>query len=116
MAFFRNYRYVTNSGGTIQCRISNHTVAAQTTAPTQGPSTIPGSVSFGISSRRRDFRGRFLTLKRTVGTGEAAKSFFTRLGVLALADFNGAPYADGATVQVNGVDWTVSSRTGESLK
>jgi len=115
MAWFSNYLYTTNSGGTIQTRISNNTVAAQLSVPTQGAATIPGSVSFGIPSRRRDFRGRFLILKRTTGTGADRKTFFTRLGVLSLADFNAPGYADGATVPVNGVSWTVSSRRGEQL-
>ena len=115
MAWFSNYLYTTNGGGTIQTRISNNTVAAQLSAPAQGAATIPGSISFGIPSRRRDFRGRFLILKRTTGTGANQKTFFTRLGVLSPADFTAAGYADGAAVTVNGVAWTVSSRRGEQL-
>jgi hypothetical protein len=114
--FFRNYLYNSNGGLTIQCRVSNFTVAAQLTAPVQGVANTPGSVSFGIPSRRRDFRGRYLILKNTEGTGRTAKTFYTRLGVLNPADFTAAGFADGATVPVNGVSWTVSGRQGENLK
>lgn len=116
MAYFANYLYTTDAGAKVQTRISNNTVAAQISAAVQGAATIPGSVSFNVPSRKKDFQGRYLVLKRTVGTGAAAKSFFTRLGVLLPADFAAAGFALGATVAVNTVSYTVSSKVGERLK
>lgn len=111
--------YTDDQGKTHRIRVTQQTVAAQTTAPPSGVSpTAQGSARVSSTRREIGLNARFVTAYITVtgGTGATAvtKKLFTRVPILLKADFDAL--IPGGTVVLNGVDYTISSKTGESYK
>lgn len=111
--------YTDDQGKTHRIRVTQQTVAAQTTAPPSGVSPT-GRGSARVSSTRREIglNARFVTayISQTAGTGAGAitKKFFTRVPILLKADFDAL--SEGGTIVLSGTDYTISSKTGESYK
>jgi hypothetical protein len=106
---FADYVYNTNYSVSFQIRLD--TDQATLAAATAGASDIDAHLTVSKSSRRYGIHPRTITLKRVVGTGAAAKSFFTRLAICTQAAWEGISV--GSTQTVNGVSYTVSSKDAE---
>lgn len=116
---FPDVLYTDDQGKTHTIRVDSVTVAAQPTAPPSGVSpTAQGSARVSSTRRMIGLNARFVTAYITVtgGTGATAvsKKLFTRVPILLKADFDAL--VKGGTIVLNGVDYTISSKTGESYK
>lgn len=116
MAFFQKVLYTSDSGSTLQIRIDNFTVGLQKTTPAAGISTAPGSAKAGGNRRTIGVHARGIRCVRTVGTGAAAKNFYTFVPILLPADFSDVTNNPGTTKTINGVAYAVSGRLGEKVR
>jgi hypothetical protein len=106
---FADYVYQSDSAVSFQIRLD--TDQASLAAGSSGVSDVPAHVVVSKSSRRYGIHPRTITLKRVVGTGATAKSFFTRLAICTAAAWAGI--AVGSSQTINGVAYVVSSKDAE---
>ena len=116
---FDNYLYnADTSGDTYKIRLNVNTAAAQTTTAVKTSTTPPtrkGSARVSGSSRRDGIRARFVSMYQVksagTGAGTVTKKYYTRFPVLVKSDWDA--YVNGSTITVNGVAFSVSTKTAE---
>ena len=113
MAFI-DQKYETNQGAIIQVRVDEELDGVTGTEPA-------GAVTLGIhgiinGNRSREFgvHPRGVRLQRTRGTGEDTFRSYKFIPVLTQADLDGAGFAEGDTITISSIDWTVSDQVEES--
>lgn len=100
-------------GGTIySLTLKPPTAAAAGAAPT-GAVTSPIKAKVSKSKKEFGIRPRGVTLSRTLGTAPDTFTKTSFLPVLTATAFASATFALGATVQVDGISWTIVGRSPE---
>lgn len=107
-----DYVYESDSGVSFQIRLD--TDQATIAGGVKGASDVPAHVR--VSSSRRDFgiQPRFITAKRLVGTAPAQKTLSTKLAICTPAAF--AALNVGGAVTINGVAYTIGSKSPENAR
>lgn len=106
---FRDYIYNSDSDVSFQIRLD--TDQASVSGAVVGASDVPAHVR--VSSSRRDFgvQPRFITAKRLTGAAPDQKTRSTKLAICTQAAFDALNV--GAAVQINGIAYTIGSKTPE---
>ena len=105
-------KYQGNDAQVYRIKMNANFAAAAGTAPTEDVTTdIKPKIT--KANREHGIRPRGVRLVRTVGTPPDTFKKYAFLVVLTNADWASSTYAPGATVAINSIDYTVSSRVGE---
>lgn len=112
MVDFRKYKYETDPGVIMQCRLDIATFAFAGPEPA-GAIDIDASVVQSQSRRAFGVKPRFATLSRLVGTAPNQFSKYKRVPLLTPARATAVTALIGTTVGISGTDWTVEGVSGE---
>lgn len=93
-------------------RMKPETFAVAGTPPA-GPATQKLKVQISKSTRSYGLKPRGVTLARTIGTAPETFTKSRFLPVLTPAAFETAAFADGATITIGAIAWTVVGRRSE---
>jgi hypothetical protein len=107
---FADYVYESDLASTFQVRLDTDNAAVA--GGVIGPSDIPAHVKVSSTGREFGVRPRFITAKRLVGAPPNQFSRSTRLVICTEAVYDGLQV--GAAVVLNGIGYTVSSKTPET--
>ncbi len=115
MAFQPGGLYAADSTDVHPIRLSTTDYAAGGTPPA-GPATSSISAQVSRSRRALGLHPRTVLLARTVGTAPNTFNKYKRLVVLTPSAFTSAAFANGATITISTVAWTVVGRDPEKQK
>lgn len=111
---FTTTKYESDDGIIHPIRIDSERVAAAGTAPT---GAISSNAYAKISKTNREFgiRPRGVRLVRTLGTAPLTFKRYSFIPVLTSTAFDTDAYDPGATLTVDGVQWTIAGRVQEDF-
>lgn len=91
------------------------TAAYAAVAGTPPTGAVNDSIKPKISKTNREhgLRPRGVRLSRTVGTAPDTFKKYGFLPVLTATGFVGATFAEGSTITIDGVDWTIIGKVAE---
>lgn len=112
---FATAKYETNEGAIHPIRVQPETITADNPEP---PGGVSESLYVRVSGSKRAYgiKARYITLSRKIGTDSdySGATVYARIPVLLASAW--IAYVPGSTVTYQGVDWTVASKTVESLR
>lgn len=87
--------------------------SAQAGTPPTGDVSSPIKAKVSKSNREFGIRPRGCRLSRIIGTAPDTFKKYAFLPVLTPAAFATAAFAIGATITIDGTDWTIAAKVGE---
>lgn len=105
-------KYESENGTIHGLTLGSERLAAAGTVPT-GTVSSPIKAQISKSNREYGLRPRGVRLARTVGTAPDTFKKYTFLPILLATEFSSATFAIGATVTIDGTDWTVVAKVPE---
>lgn len=112
MADFQSYKYETDPGVIMLCRLDVESKAFAGTEPAAGID-IDASVVQSQSRRAFGVKPRFANLSREVGTAPNTFNKYKRVPLLTPARASAVTALIGTTVAIGGNDWTIRGVSGE---
>lgn len=107
---FKDYVYESDSASNSYL-IRLDTDQATLSGAVVGTTTDGFHVKVNKNRRAYGLHPREISLRRLVGTAPNEKSFFTRLAICTKAAYDAITVGDGVTI--NGINYTVTAKTGE---
>lgn len=107
-------KYEGDSGRIYALKLTAAYAAAAGTAPT---GAVNDELNPKISKSVREYglKPRGVRLSRTIGTAPDTFKKYTFLPVLAATVFVSPAFAKGATVDIGGVSWVITTKVGEDF-
>lgn len=115
MASFQTSKYETDAGTVVRIRISDAALGVLSNTPPAGAVDDGNIYAYAQnpgSKRKKQLNARGVRLQRFTGTGAARKRFTTFVPILTETAFDGVTV--GATVTLNGVEYTVADKVNEA--
>lgn len=112
MAVFTDTKYESDSGDIHGIRLSPER-AAVAGAPPAGDVSSPIKALVSKTNRSFGIRPRGVVLSRVIGTAPDTFKKYSFLPVLTPAAFVTATFAIGATITIDGTEWTIASKQSE---